>query len=77
MKLTIEKGKTLLVDGPASVTTLSGNIEVFSAPLKVGTKLVIREGKRIPFEIIEKAEFDVAVGEKAKLSEAEGSTIPL
>ncbi len=77
MKLTVEKGKTLLVDGPASVGILSGSVEVFNAPLKVGAKLIIREGKRIPFEIIEKSEFDAAVGEKAKLTEVDGSTIPL
>jgi polynucleotide 5'-hydroxyl-kinase GRC3/NOL9 len=77
MKRTVDKEKTLLVDGPASVCVFSGEVEVFSAPLKVGVKLVIREGKRIPFEVIEKAEFEVMLGEKAQLDEVEGSTIPL
>jgi polynucleotide 5'-hydroxyl-kinase GRC3/NOL9 len=77
VKHTVDKGKTFLVDGPASVSVLSGEIEVFSAPLKAGAKLVIREGKRIPFEIMEKAELEVMLGEKAKLNEVDGSTIPL
>lgn len=77
MKRTVDKDRTLLIDGPALVTVLSGKVEVFNAPLDAGTKMVIREGKRIPFGVMEKAEFDLAMGEKAKLNEVEGSTIPL
>jgi polynucleotide 5'-hydroxyl-kinase GRC3/NOL9 len=77
VKHAVDKGKTLLIDGPASVSVLSGKIEVFGAPQEVGVKLVIREGKRIPFEVIEKAEFDVMLSEKASLNEVDGSTIPL
>jgi len=73
----VDKGKTLLVDGPASVIIQSGGVEVLCAPLKTGVKVVIREGKRIPLEIKEKAEFDLALGERAAVNEVEGSTIPL
>lgn len=76
MKRIVNKGKTLLVDGPASVIVLSGEVEVLGAPLKTGIRIVIREGKRIPMEIKEKAEFDLAVGERAAVNEVEGSTIP-
>jgi len=76
VKRTVEAGKTLLVDGPASVTLLSGEAEILGGQFKTGTKMVIREGKRIPFEVKEKAEFDVLLGEKAALGEVDASTIP-
>ena len=47
MKHVFKKGKTLLVDGPASVSLLSGKISVLGAPLQRGEKLIVREGKRL------------------------------
>jgi len=77
VKRIVDKGKTLLVDGPASVIIQTGEVEVLGAPLKTGVKVVIREGKRIPLEIKEKAEFDLTLGERAVVNEVEGSTIPV
>lgn len=74
---TVEKGKTLLVDGPASVAVASGTVEVFGARLSSASKVVIREGKRLPFAVIEKATFEIQLAEKANLEEADGNTIPL
>ena len=76
MKQVVEKGKTLLVDGPASVTLLSGETEILGAYFKPSSKMVIREGKRVPFLIKEKAEFDLLLGEKAAATEFETNTIP-
>ncbi len=76
MKRNVEKGKTLLVDGPASVTFLSGEVEVFGGSLTVGEKVVIRDGKRLLFEVNEKAMFDLKLGENASVEEVEGTTIP-
>lgn len=76
MKRTVETGKTLLVDGPASVTLFSGKAEILGAEFKTASKMVIREGKRVPFEVKEKAEFELQLSEKANASEVEGSTIP-
>jgi polynucleotide 5'-hydroxyl-kinase GRC3/NOL9 len=73
---TVESGKTLLVDGPASVTAVSGKVEVFGSVLGSTGKIVIREGKRLPFAVKETAIFDVSLGENADLNEADGSTIP-
>ena len=58
MKRNVEKGKALLVDGPASVTFLSGEVEVLGGSLTVGEKVVIRDGKRLLFEVSEKTMFD-------------------
>lgn len=54
MKHVVEKGKTLLVDGPASVSLLSGKISVLGAPLQISEKLVVREGKRLPLWVKKK-----------------------
>jgi len=76
LKRTVEAGKTLLVDGPASVILDTGVADILGAPVQAASRIVIREGKRFPFEIREKAEFDLMLGEKAAVDEAPGSTIP-
>lgn len=76
MNQTVKSGKTLLVDGPASVKTVSGKVEVFGSVLRNTRKVVIREGKRLPFTVKETAVFDVSLGENATVEEIHGSTIP-
>jgi polynucleotide 5'-hydroxyl-kinase GRC3/NOL9 len=73
---TVEKGKTLLVDGPASVTLASGKADVFGSIVGTAGKLVVREGKRLPFAVAETATFDISLGETAAVEETEGDTIP-
>jgi len=55
---------------------LSGEAKILGAPLEIGERFVIREGKRIPFEVIEKSTFDLVLGENTSLEETDGSTIP-
>jgi len=76
MKHIVEKGKTLLVDGPASMSLLSGEVSVLGAALKIGEKIVIREGKRVPFGVRRKATFDLMLGEGASFEEIDGGTVP-
>ncbi|MFQ5999241.1 MAG: Clp1/GlmU family protein [Candidatus Bathyarchaeia archaeon] len=76
MKHIVEKGKTLLVNGPASVSLLSGKISVLGATFKIGEKIVIREGKRVPFGVKKKAIFDLKLGEGASFEEIDGYTVP-
>ncbi len=76
MNRTVEKDKTLVVDGPASVTLCSGKVEVFGSELALTSRVVIREGKRLPFLVQEKAVLDISVGDKAAAEEVDGSTIP-
>jgi polynucleotide 5'-hydroxyl-kinase GRC3/NOL9 len=76
MEKTVEKGKTLLVDGPASVTLTSGSAEVFGLPVKTASKVIIREGKRLPFSVEKKATFDVSLGEGATVEEMDENSIP-
>ncbi len=76
MNRTVEKGKTILVDGPASVNVLSGLVEVFGFAISNTRRIVIREGKRLPFTVEETATFDISLSETANIEELEGNTIP-
>lgn len=76
MQQTVEPNKTLLVNGPAFVSVVSGKAEVFCYQLKQEAKIVVREGKRLPFFVSEKAVFDVGLGPNASVQEVAGTTIP-
>ncbi len=76
MKQTVQKGKTLLVDGPASVALESGKVDVLGSQIGTTSKIVIREGKRLPFAVEETATLDIALGENAAVEEIEGNTVP-
>jgi len=72
----VGSNRTMLVSGPASVSVVSGRAEVFGYQLKHAVKTVVREGKRLPFFVPEKAVFNISLGANANIEEAEGSTIP-
>ena len=76
MNRTVEKGRTLLVNGPASVTVVSGKAEVFGTVIGNPSKVVIREGKQLPLAVEETTTFDLSLAEKASAEEVEGNTIP-
>lgn len=76
MNRIVEKGKTLLVDGPASVSVTSGQVEVFGLKTNVANKIVIREGKRLPFAVNETAAFNISLAEKGSMEEVDGNTVP-
>jgi len=76
LQQTVESNRTLLIDGPASVKVVSGKAEVFGYQVKQAQKVVVREGKRLPFFALEKALFDISLGANAGIEEASGSTIP-
>jgi polynucleotide 5'-hydroxyl-kinase GRC3/NOL9 len=76
MNRTVKKGTTLLVDGPASVTVTSGKVAAFGSVISGAAKVVIREGKRLPFAVEETAAFEIALGDTASAEEVEGNTVP-
>jgi polynucleotide 5'-hydroxyl-kinase GRC3/NOL9 len=76
MKRIVDKGKILLVDGPASVSPLSGKLSVLGAPLKIREKLVVREGKRLPFWVKKRVNVELMLGEGASVNEADEGTVP-
>jgi polynucleotide 5'-hydroxyl-kinase GRC3/NOL9 len=73
---TVEAGKTLLVDGPASVLVVSGKVEVLGFAVKHSSRIVVREGKRLPFFVAETESFDISLGENSSFEEFNGDTIP-
>ena len=76
MNRTVESGRTLLVDGPASVEVVSGKAEAFGFMLSSAEKIVVREGKRLPFAVEKTATFKILLGENASIEEVEENTIP-
>jgi polynucleotide 5'-hydroxyl-kinase GRC3/NOL9 len=72
----IDSNKTMLVDGPASVRLVTGKADVFGYPLKASQRVLIREGKRLPFFIAENSVFDVSLGANSGIAETAGSTNP-
>jgi polynucleotide 5'-hydroxyl-kinase GRC3/NOL9 len=75
MKRIVDKGKILLVDGPASVSLLSGKLSVLGAPLKVREKLVVREGKRLPLWVKKRVTVELMLGEGASVNEVDEGTV--
>jgi polynucleotide 5'-hydroxyl-kinase GRC3/NOL9 len=72
----VESNKTMLVDGPASVRLVSGKAEVFGYPMKESQRVLIREGKRLPFFVSEQSTFDVSLGVNSGIAETVGDTNP-
>lgn len=64
------------MNGPASIRLTKGKTQVFGCPIKEASKILVREGKRLPFFVSENSVFEVALGANATLSEAEGDTVP-
>jgi len=76
MILKVGKGNTLLVDGPARVHLLSGTASVLGALAKTGDSLIVRKGKRMPFEAIGNSSVELTLGDPASYVEMDGSSIP-
>ena len=74
--MNIEKGKTLLVDGPACVILRSGALRAFGAKMKIGERIVIRRGRRIPLEAMEDSQIDVLLGNTASCLLIDEDPIP-
>ncbi|MEM1587047.1 MAG: Clp1/GlmU family protein [Candidatus Bathyarchaeia archaeon] len=76
MRQKIERGKTLLVDGPANVIIHLGAMKAFGARIGAKEHVVVKFGKRIPLEAVEDSEVDILLGEKASYEIIDGSPIP-
>ena len=76
MRYRVEKGKTLLIDGPARVQILSGVAEVLGAEVKPEMNVIIRQGKRLPFEAHSGFEAELFMGEQASCVETTADAIP-
>jgi len=75
MRRDFKRGKNLIVDGPASIHILSGNISILGAILKNGAKVLIRDGKSVPLEVIRDADLELTLGENASFAETDEKMI--
>jgi polynucleotide 5'-hydroxyl-kinase GRC3/NOL9 len=76
MERTIEKGNTLIVSGPASVTLIEGKITILGSTMVLYKKVIIRKGKTLPLEVEKNSRLDVKISSKAYTDEITGSIIP-
>jgi polynucleotide 5'-hydroxyl-kinase GRC3/NOL9 len=77
LQQTVESNNTIILDGPASLLLVSGKVEVFGSQIKEMKRILVREGKRLPFFVREKAVFDISLGVNAAIDQVAGrSTIP-
>jgi polynucleotide 5'-hydroxyl-kinase GRC3/NOL9 len=76
MKRIIDEEKILLIDGPASVSLLSGKLSVLGAPLRVREKLIVREGKRLPLWVKKRVTVELMLGEGASVNEVDDVIVP-
>jgi polynucleotide 5'-hydroxyl-kinase GRC3/NOL9 len=76
MERHVEEGKTLLISGPASITLLKGHVSILEAPMVLHTKVIVRRGKTLPFEVKENARFEVTMSSNSTTKEITGNTIP-
>jgi polynucleotide 5'-hydroxyl-kinase GRC3/NOL9 len=74
--LILEKGKTLLVDGPARVHLRSGKVSVLGAQVKVGEQIVVRRGKCMPILGLVNCKVELILGESASHTINSENTIP-
>ncbi|MEM3737311.1 MAG: Clp1/GlmU family protein [Candidatus Bathyarchaeia archaeon] len=76
MELTIEKDKTLITHGPATLTLLEGNSRCLGMNLLPGLSLTIRRYKALPIYCATRSKFDLKIGANTHVDEVEGDTIP-
>jgi len=76
MKRRVGERKILLIDGPASVYLISGKAEILGAEMKSGMKVVVRRGKRMPFEALSECEAEVCISEGGSYIETNTPAIP-
>ncbi|MBS7614983.1 hypothetical protein KEJ18_04555, partial [Candidatus Bathyarchaeota archaeon] len=76
MILKVERGKTLLVDGPARIQLSSGKLSVLGASVEHKEQIVVRRGKRMPLEPLIESEVDLALGDSASYTVSEVNAVP-
>ena len=72
----MQKGSSLLVDGPATVSLVSGEATSLGAPLTVGGTVTVKEERRLPIEAQVQATLNVRLSLGGSSRELQSSTIP-
>jgi len=74
--LKVERGKTLLLDGPARIQLNLGRLSVLGALIEPKEQIVVRRGKRMPLESLVDCEVELALGDSASYTVIEGDAVP-
>jgi polynucleotide 5'-hydroxyl-kinase GRC3/NOL9 len=74
--LILKKGATLLLDGPAKMQLRIGELSVLGAPVNIAKQVIVRRGKRLPFEALVDSHLELALGGSASYVIEDVSAIP-
>ncbi|MEN2974023.1 MAG: Clp1/GlmU family protein [Candidatus Caldarchaeales archaeon] len=73
---TLKAGKTLIVNGPASIRLLEGRASILACPLIHKKQIVIKSWRSRPVYAHEDSKIEYTFGESGTIEEVEGNTIP-
>jgi len=76
MEITVEQNRTLIVQGPATLTPLEGRASCLGVNLATGFSLTIRRFKALPIYCTTQSRFEIKRASHSSLEEVEGDTIP-
>ncbi|HZD12081.1 MAG TPA: Clp1/GlmU family protein [Candidatus Binatus sp.] len=74
--INLPSGRTLLLDGPASIRLIEGEAYCFGGILVKNRWILVKEERRLPFETEAGGVFEVELGSGGSVKETNGSTIP-
>lgn len=72
----LNRGRTLLLGGPASARVMDGEVEVFGHRPRRGEALISRPWRVLPIHALTDAELELSLGTGHSLSLVDGDTIP-
>lgn len=75
-RVTIPKGSSYKVEGPASIRLLEGSLSVLGKPVKIKESLTVPRSRSLPLEAIENSVVEVKAGPEAKIEPLSSATIP-
>lgn len=76
MRISLQAGHELLVQGPATTRLISGEVSSLARPFLVDEATTIRAGRLRIIEARVESELDLVIGEQGKIDEVDRSTIP-
>jgi len=76
MRYELLSKRTLVVQGPASLTLLNGQARILGEPLMSGQRKVVPRVRQLPIESERGAEIEIILAKPGKTFEIQGSTIP-
>lgn len=75
-RIRLEAGKTLIVNGPASISLLEGRASILGYPMVQRRMVVVRSWRSRPVYVEEEAVFEYTCGEGGGVEVVEGDTVP-